>query len=212
MKLFIFGGTSPTGQEMIKKALAQNHTVVAYVRSPQKLDQDIASKITVVQGELTDEAAILQALEGVDAVLSCLGPRIIGNPKGLPITNGYKLIVKCMEQKGVKRIIATATPSFADKENDKSAMFSSFLVGMIKTFVPQAYSEMNGIGETLTNSDLDWTIVRLYILTNGKEGVVKTAYVGDAGYFIARKDIAQFILNEVEQNQYIKKSPIIYST
>ncbi len=129
----------------------------------------------------------------------------------MSITNGYKLIVKCMEQKGVKRIIATSTLSFADKENDKSSIISPFLIGMVKTFAPEAYSEMNGIGETLINSHLDWTIPRLNVLTNGKEGVVKTAYVGDAGYFISRKDIAQFIVNEVEQNQFIMKSPIIYS-
>jgi hypothetical protein len=116
-----------------------------------------------------------------------------------------------MEQKGVKRIIATSTLSFADKENDKSSIISPFLIGMVKTFAPEAYSEMNGIGETLINSHLDWTIPRLNVLTNGKEGVVKTAYVGDAGYFISRKDIAQFIVNEVEQNQFIMKSPIIYS-
>lgn len=210
MKLLIFGGTGPSGQKVIEKAISRNHQVIAYVRSPQKLDPVLASKITVIQGELNDEENILHALDGVDAVLSTLGP-VSGSAKELPITHGYQTIVKCMQQKGIRRIIALATPSYVDQKHDGTSWISSLSVGLVKWTMKGAYLEMNGIGNTLKASNLDWTLARVYFLTNGAEGTVKSGYVGETGYYISRSNIAQFFLDELEKNEFVLKAPVIYS-
>ncbi|KAL9555977.1 hypothetical protein MBANPS3_002091 [Mucor bainieri] len=205
MKFLIFGGTGPTGQKVIKKAISKNHQVVAYVRSPQKLDSALASEITVIQGELNDAESILHALDGVDAVLSTLGPSSTLS-KDLPITYGYQIIVKC-----VRRIVALTTPSFADPEHDGTSWFKSFAVGTVRLLMNGAYLEVQGIGNTITTSNLDWTLARVYFLTNGDEGTVKSGYVGETRYLISRSDISQFFVDEVEKNEFVAKLPIIYS-
>ncbi|KAK4511603.1 uncharacterized protein ATC70_012819 [Mucor velutinosus] len=210
MKLLIFGGTGLTGQKVIEKAISKNHQVVAYMRSPQKLDPVLASKITVIEGELDDQENIMHALDGVDAVLSTLGPTSAPS-KGLPITHGYQTIVTCMERKGIRRIIALGTPSYKDQEYDGTSWIATLAIGSIKWMMHDAYLEMNGIGNALQASHLDWTLARVYFLTNGNEGTVKSGYVGETGFFISRSDLAQFFINELEQNEFVLKAPVIYA-
>lgn len=211
MLLLVFGSTGPSGQEIIKKALSNGHRVIAYARSAEKIDKAIASQITIVIGELTDNQAILKALDGVDAVISALGP-ISNHPPGLPITNGYKVIVKCMEQKNVKRLLALSTPSYHDKENDKFSLVTYFLISSVKLFFNQAYQEINGSAEVITSSNLDWTLFRVTILNNStSDTTLKTGYVGSSGINLTRRDIAKFCIDEIENNKFIRKSPVIYS-
>ena len=64
-----------------------------------------------------------------------------------------------------------------------------------------AYEDIVSAAETVRNSDLDWTIVRLTMLNNDpKSGKVKAGYVGDGkvGTWISRADIADFMLKQVD--------------
>lgn len=52
MKIAIFGGTGPTGQLVVREALAAGHDVVAFARNPGKLEVADA-RLRVVEGQLT---------------------------------------------------------------------------------------------------------------------------------------------------------------
>jgi len=75
-----------------------------YARNPQKLPASLTedSRVTIVKGDITDEAAIVAALRGVDAVISVLGP-VLSQAAGNPTANGYATILRAMVQAGVKR-------------------------------------------------------------------------------------------------------------
>lgn len=104
MRYAVFGGTAPAGVVLIEVALARGHTLVVYARNPQKLPAAIASdsRVIVIKGEITDKAALVEALRGVDGVLSVLGP-VLDQSAGNPTANGYANILKAMDQVGVKR-------------------------------------------------------------------------------------------------------------
>jgi putative NADH-flavin reductase len=53
MKLLIIGGTGGTGQELIKQALEQGHTVTALARNPEKLNI-IHQNLRVIKGNILD--------------------------------------------------------------------------------------------------------------------------------------------------------------
>src|ERR1700687_2385995 len=72
LRLTVFGGTSPTGQHLIRQALHTGHTVTALARNPAKLDSGYG--LTVIGGQLTDPQAIAGAVKDADAVISLLGP------------------------------------------------------------------------------------------------------------------------------------------
>jgi hypothetical protein len=50
----------------------------------------------------------------------------------------------------------------------------------------------------LKQTDLDWTIYRVGALKNS-----------DAGLFLYRKDIAKFCIDEISENKWIHRSPML---
>lgn len=142
MKLTIFGATGPSGRLLVNKALAAGHEVTAFARTPSKLaalSEGRSEKLHVVSGELTDAATIETAITGADVVISLLGPT--GKSTGTPIADGMRLIVAAMEKHGVKRLVATATPSAQDASDGSSWSFA-LAVKAIKAFVGSAYQEI----------------------------------------------------------------------
>jgi len=69
MRITIFGATGGTGKQLVEQALAEGNEVVAFARKPSKLNI-MDKNLTIVQGELTDEALIENAVKGADAVIS----------------------------------------------------------------------------------------------------------------------------------------------
>jgi nucleoside-diphosphate-sugar epimerase len=118
---------------------------------------------------LTDPQAIAGAVKDADAVISLLGPPskpALGRFDVAPILEGYRHIVAAMETHGVRRLVALGTPSIND-DADRWGPALSILVVAGKRFKPAAYQTMVGIGEIVCASELDWTIVRVPLLTDG---------------------------------------------
>ncbi|KAH8547914.1 NAD(P)-binding protein [Umbelopsis sp. PMI_123] len=213
MRLLIFGATGPTGREIIRKALASNCQVNVMVRNPGKLPDDVKNDITVFKGELTDKETILASMDGVDAIISALGP-LVGHPSGLPITKGYQVILDCMRERGIRRLIALSTPSFVDEENDRFSLWIKLMRLAIKSFVNEAYLEIIATSQLIANQDdLDWTIFRVGVLKDSdhESGNLKAGYAGEAGMNLYRKDIAKFCIDEVSENKWVHKMPILWS-
>ena len=162
MKVTIFGGTGVTGLLVIKNALSAGHSVTVFARTPSKIAIQ-HSNLSIIAGGLTDLDKIETAVKDADAVISILGPT--GKSKGLVISNGIKNIIAAMEKHGVKRLIATATPSYKDS-NDKFQFGFTFGVLLVKALLKDTYQNILEICEQIAKSQLEWTIVRLPMLSN----------------------------------------------
>lgn len=208
MKITVFGPTGGTGKQIVEQALAAGYEVVAYARNPSKLDIE-NERLTVIQGELSDQASIENSVKGSDAVLSSLGPR--GGSKDKPLTLGMQNVIAAMKKQGVRRLIITSTLSAQDPK-DKPDFRTKAMVNLVKTTMHAAYEDIVSVAETVRNSDLDWTIVRLAILNNRpKSGKVRAGYVGsgDVGTQIRRADIAGFMLSQIGDAKYLREAPAI---
>jgi putative NADH-flavin reductase len=123
MRVLILGGTGAIGLLLIREALEHHHTVTIYARSPEKLPEDIKKNtaVVVVKGQLLDEEQLSKAMEGVNAVISALGPAVSRgpfHPSDTPLARAYSLLIKVMRKHNVKRLIALGTSSIRDS-NDK---------------------------------------------------------------------------------------------
>ena len=61
-------------------------------------------------------------------------------------------------------------------------------------------------------SDLDWTILRLTLLNDKpKSGKIRVGYLGrgEVGTWISRADVADFMLKQVKDTQYLQQAPAI---
>lgn len=192
----------------MKQALAAGYEVVAYARDPSKLNIS-HERLTVVQGELSDQALIENAIQGADAALSALGPR--GRSANKPITQGMRNIISTMKRRGVRRLIITSTLSAKDS-NDKPDLRTRAMVNLVKITMHASYEDIVSVAELVRASDLDWTIVRLALLNNKPmTGRLKTGYVGrrEVGTRISRADTADFMLKQIDDTRYLRQAPAI---
>lgn len=219
MRFLVLGGTGPCGVLLIRELLSKypSDTIIIYARSPHKLPPDLNDTthhtLIIVKGDLTDKEAIERALEGVDVVLSALGPTF-GQPSDTPLAKGYGLVIDAMKKNGVKRLIALGTTSIADPA-DKPSFAYSCMINIVKAGAKSAYKDIVAIGNTIREQgqNLDWTIIRVPVLTNRDSTEVTVGYVGDGkvGTSLPRRAFAAFAVGEVEKREWVKKAPLITS-
>ena len=74
MKIAVFGATGALGRECVEQCLEAGHDVVALVRSPEKLPEELRERIDVVQGDGLAAGDVARALAGgVEAILFAIG-------------------------------------------------------------------------------------------------------------------------------------------
>ncbi|MGD0878111.1 MAG: NAD(P)H-binding protein [Anaerolineales bacterium] len=210
MKLTIFGASGATGRQLMQQALAAGNQVVAYVRSPARIPSS-QTGLTVIQGELTDPIALGCAIHGADVVISLLGPRPGEDLHNQPLAHGMQAILSAMYANGVRRLIISSTPSVTDP-NDLPDLQFKLLVAIIKTTIRPAYEEIVAVVREVRTSDLDWTIVRVSMLSNlAGTGSIRAGYLGmrQVGTKRTRADLARFMLAQVQDVTWLRKAPAI---
>ena len=209
MNITIFGGTGESGLRTINRLLEAGYEVTAFARSPEKIGITHRN-LRTVKGELSDYNTIERAIKNAAAVISLLGPN--AKSKKLSVSQGTRNIIKAMENNGVKRLIATATPSFQDS-NDKFQF--GFTIGrmIVKIFLKEVYGDICETGSIVVKSNLDWTLLRLPMLSKkAGTGKISAGYTGDGTvklFSLSREDLAIFIIKQLEDRFYIHKAPVI---
>ena len=206
MKILIFGSTGKTGRELVKQALEQGFEILAFARTPEKLDDLKHPNLSVLKGDITNYESVEQATEKAEVVISALGSPTL--KKNTIVSNGTKNIIKSMNKFGIKRFICM-TALGAGKSRGEPGFFFTYI------FVPLVIKNVMAdieIQETyIMQSNLDWTIVRPVGLTNGKKRDVykHSEKIEKLTLRISRADVADFILKQIESKEYLKKTPAI---
>jgi putative NADH-flavin reductase len=209
MNITVFGASGAIGKLLVKKALEDGYSVSAYVRNASKFDLK-HRHLTIITGELNDYSKIKQVISGTDAVICTLGPPLKRRYNDFSVLEGHKNIVKSMEEENVKRLITIATPSVKSTE-DKASLLTKMPTIMAKLFFTSAYKEIVQVGLVVQASKLDWTIVRFIAPNNKPESDKIKVSFGDTkiSWGISRADIADFLLTQIQDQQYIRSMPII---
>ncbi|KAJ6575512.1 NADH(P)-binding-domain-containing protein [Mycena sp. CBHHK59/15] len=217
MRLLILGATGPTGILLVREALAAfEATLILYVRSPAKIPDDLSSnpQTIVIQGQLDDLDGLSKAMEGVDVVLSALGPSQFSQPSGTPLAHAYERIIETMQRHQVDRLIALGTASIGAPE-DKFNLTYSLMVKSVSISMRNAYKDILAIAAVIQASNLDWTIVRVPILSNDTSRDVIVGYIGDGKtkntVTLSRLGFAAFVVEEVTKKQWHRKLPLLVS-
>jgi putative NADH-flavin reductase len=205
MKVVIFGSTGKTGVELVKQALEQGHSVTAFVRDPARLAVE-NDNLTIVTGDVFNPSSVVKAIEGQDAVICALGA---GSDlkKTTVRTTGTINIINSMQKNNIKRLIVVTAMGVGESWNTLSLFNKFFFATLLRSSRDDHETQEAAVKE----SGLDWTIVR-------PSGLTETPRTGiyDVGENIlattskiARADIADLILKEVEENALIGKAVTI---
>lgn len=208
MKLIVFGATGGTGQQVVQQALAQGHAVTAFVRNPAKFGVSHPN-LRVVQGDVMDPVSVERAMPGHDAVLAALGAP--ARDKGKVRSEGTRNIIRAMETTGVRRLVCQTSLGYGDSQEvlDRAPFYFKHII--VPFFLRRAFAD-HGLQEAfIKRSSLDWIIVRPGNLTDGGQtGRYRhgfPAYDQAITVNISRADVAHFMLNQVSDDTYLRKTP-----
>jgi len=210
MNIAIFGANGATGRLLTEQALAAGHTVTAFTRHadafPIRHEQ-----LRVIQGDARDPAAVRSAVAGQDAVLSTVGTRFSRKPITLysvAITN----VIQAMHDHGVRRLACVSSsatdPVTKSRDTGGGVVFEKVLKPFIANVVGKSmYADMLRMEHLVSDSDLDWTVVR-------PSGLFETPTVTDfrlaegflPEHFTSRADLAACLLQQVTSDQYRRKT------
>ncbi|HEY6423294.1 MAG TPA: NAD(P)H-binding protein [Pseudonocardiaceae bacterium] len=158
MKLAVFGPTGPTGEQVLRRALAAGHEVTAVARRPEAIavtDQ----RLRVVAGDVLGTASALRdGVAGADAVLSALGGRARRRPTTV-YSAGTAAVLAAMRDTDVDRFVGiTAAPVGPDDQN--GALDRYVAHPLLHRFFGGDYDDMRRMEDVLAASDRAWTVLR----------------------------------------------------
>ena len=195
MKLFVIGATGRTGQEIVQQALARNHHVTAFVRSPENITLQ-NERLTVLKGNAMDENQLFRAVQNHDAVVSTLGPREVFKPSSM-LHDSAVATTRAMNRAGVRRLVVLSA----------AAHFPG-LLNRIASFIMRNHMRDSLAMEAIVQaSGLDWTIARPPRLTQEDYITYRTREnaAPRMGFSVSRKAVAAFMLEAIEQKKHFQQ-------
>lgn len=210
MKLVIFGANGPTGQLLTKQALGEGHTVTAVTRHPDAFPIR-HERLRVLGGNVFEAASVEEAITGQDAVLSTLGVPFSRQPITV-YSEGMKHIIQAMRQHGVRRLVCVSSSATDPQTRYHDSGGGFFFEKVLKPFIINGmgrtmYADMALMEKRVTESGLDWTIIRPSGLFETQSVTAyETAEAFIRGQYTSRTDLADCLLRQVTSKQYLRKA------
>ena len=191
MRITVFGATGGTGRLLVRQALDAGHHVTAVVRDPSQVGQFPGADTVVA--DVTDPVAIETVVLGQDAVVSALGHR---PGDDTPIcANGARSIIAAMQATGTRRLVVITASGHVVDAGD-GPFTRAVVKPMLRRFLRAGFADFARTDDLVSNSGLDWTIMRPPRLTDGKRRAYRTSLDVNVrgGIMIGRGDLADGIL------------------
>lgn len=209
MKILVVGASRGIGLETVKSGLAAGHAIRAMARGEGGAPDH--SQLERMQADAMKPDDVARALEGVDAVVQALGVKITLTSVTQPATlfsDATGILLPAMARANVQRLVSVTGFGAGDSRNAMSVlerMGHDAILGRI-------YADKTRQEAAIKASDLDWTIVRPGILTNGRcratYRVLATPEEWRNG-LISRADVAHFVLSALEEPATIRTAPVL---
>jgi putative NADH-flavin reductase len=198
MELTVFGATGAVGGLLVDQALACGHHVTAVVRDADRFPHRTGVTVAEVP-DLTAVDSLLPVVEGRDAVLSGIGPKS-RKDTAVASTTGLS-ILRALELAGVRRFVwVSAAPVGPVPEGD-AWLNRRVVFPLIGRLLRDIYADLGVVEEMLRRSDLDWTVVRPPLLTNGPLTQKYRTAIGAnvrGGFRVSRADVAHCMLSALD--------------
>jgi putative NADH-flavin reductase len=203
-QVLVIGATGRTGLLMVQEALARGFAVTVLARRPEALGE-LQSRVSVVQGDVLDSAAVSRAVAGKDAVLCALGPGR-GSPPTL-CSEGTRNLVSAMQAQGVRRLVCITGALIGHPQKRLG-----WLYRRMRAAQGSALGDRQQQEQLIQGSGLDWTLVRPPRLSEGR---VRGLFRAGEDIFIralahiSRADLAHFMVQQLEDAHFLRRATAI---
>ena len=203
MNITIIGASAGIGLETVKRGLDRNHSITTLSRSEIEIDNK--SSLNRIIGDATNKANLLYAIQNADAIIVTLGTGKNMQPTTL-FSDFAKLIVEIHKaNKIVVPFIFVTGFGAGESKNYVSWIVKLFLNYLLK----DVYADKTKMEEIITNSDMNWTVVRPGRLLDKelteRYRIENTLFKGIKIGGVNRADVADFLIKQAEKQTEIKR-------
>jgi putative NADH-flavin reductase len=204
-KIAVLGGTGKAGKYVVKELIRRGYHVRALVRDPGKMDQ-LYPSLEVIRGDACDYDSVFNLVLQCDAVISTLGPSK-KQPDTCSVAAGH--IIKATNATNNLRYIEVAGLGI-NAPGDRKGLTTRILVSVMRLFAASVIDDRQKDYQLLKNSNIMWTIVRCpMIKLTDTSGEVKISLEDSPGHHISAADLARFLSDQVNSDQFIHKAPFV---
>lgn len=209
-RVLVIGASSGIGLETVRSGLDEGLEIRGMARSADAMEVTHA-RFEPFAGDATDLASVIQALDGVDAMIQTLGvkirPRTVLRSVSL-FSTATGVLVSAMEEAGIRRLI-TVTGFGAGNSRSKISLLEAL---PFHTMLASVYADKDLQEDRIRASNLDWTIVRPGILTGGPRTGRYRVLISPGSWhngLIARADVADLLIAALERPDLIAQAPVV---
>ncbi|MGD9695057.1 MAG: NAD(P)-dependent oxidoreductase [Thermoleophilia bacterium] len=205
MRIAVFGANGPTGRLLTRRALDADHDVTAFTRRPEAFPIG-HPRLTVVEGDVHDAAAVAGAIDGASAVLSTLGAPFAKTPITV-YGDGIANIIAGMRAAGVERLACVSSSVLGPHPEPLGGFVFERIMQpyVVNRLGRTLYDDMRRMEAIVSGTDLAWTIVRpagLFDAPRVSAYAVERDHVGHR--FTARIDLADCLLRQATSDEHVR--------
>ena len=206
MRIVVFGAAGRTGKLVVDKALGHGHDVVAIIRStPLALTN---SRLECTTADVRDFDAVSAAISGAHGVAFAISQ---GSGMGKDVHEaGIANVIHAMAEHQVSKLAAMSAAGTFDRGSKRLSLTYRALAA---TALRPVYDDLEAMERRIMASDLDWTIIRPYGLTDGPAtGDYRVSLEGallPKAARISRADVASVIVKAIETGAYRRRAIVI---
>jgi putative NADH-flavin reductase len=203
MNITIIGASAGIGLEAVKRGLDRNHSITTLSRSDIEIEEKKWLKVII--GDATNKADLLSSIQNADALIVTLGTSKNMNATTL-FSDFAQLMVEIQKENKIDIPFIFVTGFGAGESKN----YVPWLVKMfLKYFLKDVYADKTKMEEIVTNSDLNWTVVRPGRLLDKelteKYRIENKLFKGINIGGINRADVADFLIKQAEEQTELKK-------
>jgi putative NADH-flavin reductase len=204
MNVTIFGATGNVGRLLVEYALADGHSVTAFVHNHHNFTE--GSSLQIIKGDAASPDDVAAAITNSDAVISALSSW--GTKDKNTLSSAMKAIIPVLQDTPTRRIISL-TGADARVDSDASGMthkISHFILGVVAGKVLRDGEQHI---QLLQESGLDWTVIRSPIMTNSPSEVYSLSDQRPLPWqTVSRRAVARAMINELASS-HSQQAPFI---
>jgi putative NADH-flavin reductase len=206
-KIAVIGGTGKAGKYLVNQLIQRGFHLKLLLRNPEQFSIK-NPLIEVIKGDVKDYDTVLSLLNDSEAVISALG---MGQPVSETsiFSKATANILRVMQVSGIQRYIVI-TGINVNTPFDKKSPKTQFATDWMYTNYPNSTADKQKEYDLLLASNVDWTLVRLPLIEQTDEvGEVQISLKDCVGDKISATNLANFLIVQLTDNQYVKQSPFI---
>ena len=212
MKVLVFGASGKTGGLVVDRALAKGHEVTVLVHDAAKFAehrQPTDRRVAVMTGDATNPTDVRNAMVGQQAVIDTIGGTTPYKETHLE-TDAVKTILDAMQAEGVRRLIVVSATGVGDSVEQSPAWYRYL---MVPTFLRGSTKDKAAMEAEVEAHNVDFVIARPGLLTDSAaQGDVHVIGAEETGHKTTRADLAEFLVEQLESDEYLGQTVTVVNS